>query len=140
MTPDEYKEIFKKVLPNIPIPKMNQKSLERMKHDFDKDPFAGHCANATAAGWVLFGAKFDLKPFKEKNKPGNESHYWLANPTKGKELEICDLSVFHDTKFDYTCRQGVGWITRLTIHDDLKCLAQQIYDAVIKEIKNPSAP
>lgn len=135
MTPEEYKEIFRRVLANIPISKKNRDSLERMNHDFKKDPYAGHCANATAVGWLLFGRQYNLKPYKEKDKPGNESHYWLANPNKGKEHEKCDLTVFRNTDFNYNNRRGVSWITKLTSPDKLKKPARQIYNAVITEIE-----
>jgi hypothetical protein len=140
MTPEEYKEIFRKVLPRIPIPKKNRISLEEMNHNFEDDPYAGHCANATAVGWLLFGAKYNLKPYKEKDKPGNESHYWLANPQKGKEHEKCDLTVFKDTNFNYNYRYGVSWISKLKNPNKLKDDAREIYDAVIAEINNTSSP
>jgi hypothetical protein len=134
MTCEDYKDAFKAVLPSIPIPPKNRKLLIEAGLNPNDDPYNGHCARATEAAYVLFGRKLGLKPFKNKVS-GRASHYWLANPLKGKELEVCDPIVFgRNLDFDYKCRKGVGWISRKRTRKDLSREALRIYDAVVKHL------
>jgi len=135
ITCEECKEAFRAVLPLIPIPPRNRKMLLEAGCNLDDDPYNGHCAKATEAAYVLCRRKADLKPFKNLIK-GRGSHYWLANPEKGRELDFCDLIVFErNYGFCYKQRRRAGWISKRKTREDLTKEGRRIYDAVIDFIQ-----
>jgi hypothetical protein len=148
MNRDEYKAFIRAALKKHVMPAENRKILEARNHDFQRYPYTGHCADATLVAYILFGRADGLKAFKAGGS-GHGSHYWLAHPDKGHELDYCDLTE-DNPSFDYTRRKKSNWISHYACAEDLKAKKSQagrrrwkLYQLVIEEMKGkpcPSAP
>jgi hypothetical protein len=132
--PERFKRIIRTILlsGDIRIPMHIQMQLDAMGHDPKKNPYNGHCAQATVAAWVLgkelYGQQFNFKAF---HSPDNW-HYWLAKDVQGKPLkkDALDLTEHQtDGDFDYADRKPARWITRKKSRGDLAGM-KRLKDAV----------
>ena|ERR1035437_9954665 len=132
-----FKKAIREALLEVKIPRKCEKLLEGRV--VTTRPFWGHCAQATEAGCVLgqvlYRSEFPFKAFKNKIK-GHEAHYWLANPTKGHEWDVCDLTDDEsDPAFDYPNRKLSGWINGKRSRDDIKkANVRKIYDLALQKL------
>lgn len=144
--PRRFKRIIRGILRSgeIKIPADQVKAVEEERRKGRKSPYLGHCAQTTAAAWVLgselYGAEFDYKPFRSLD--GN--HYWLAKPTTGKAFTKDRLDLTEhwsdDPDFSYDKRNVPGWITSKRNRLHLKNFhdAVKIYALAKKQLSEDS--
>lgn len=137
MNIEVFKKAIREALLQVKKPRKCEKLLE--SRIATNNPFWGHCAQATEAGYVLgqilYGADFRFKAFKNKIS-GHESHYWLANPMQGQEQDVCDLTDHvSDLPFDYSNRKLSGWINAKRLRNDIKkANVRKIYDLAFQKL------
>ena len=140
MNIDVFKQAIREAILEVAKPRECEKLLKENRIA-TSNPFWGHCAQATEAGYVLgqvlYGADFRFKAFKN-NISGHESHYWLANPDVGRELDVCDLTDHEsDPAFDYSNRKLSAWINVKHSPDDIKKgNVRKIYDIAFHKLTN----
>ena len=137
MNIEAFKKAIREALLEVKKPRECEKLLE--SRVVTANPFWGHCAQATEAGYilgqVLFGANFRFKAFKNRIS-GHQSHYWLANPEAGQEQDVCDFTDHEsDPSFDYADRKLSVWINAKHTRDDIaKANVRKIYDIALKKL------
>jgi hypothetical protein len=137
-----FKRVIRAILRSgkISIPKDQRQAVEDERRNGRASPYFGHCAQTTAAAWVLgkelYREQFDFKPFRSLDG----SHYWLARPTEGRILakERLDLTEHWSDNpgFPYDKRIVPGWITRKKNRRHLECFhdAKKIYDLAKEQL------
>ena len=131
--PAHFKEVIRAILRSgeIRIPAHIQKELDKMGPAARRNPYNGHCAQTTAAAWVLgkelYGEQFAYKAY---HSPDNW-HYWLAKEvapaSKENALDLTDHET--DANFPYGDREPARWITKKRSRADLAGM-KRLKDAV----------